>query len=397
MFSSNKACGVLVFFCWLVSVVVLAKHRPPSVSVSGSLCALQNKPSFWKKHSPAGLNGSRPLVRGSTGKEKLVTMTRPLFKAVDALYRSQEALCFREFIRNATNQPKTQTQPIVFDKSLRVKYINASSSNKEAHVYDYLKDHVAKDVSDRVDDLKLDSKPLVLNIGSCSGLLAKNLNPAKVEAFIQADISEASLMRCKRTIGMLPPKFPVHYLLCDEESIPIKQKSVDLVMSCLNLHWVNDLVSCFKQIYTVLNDDRPFMGAIFGGDTLYELRSSLQLAELERLSGFSSHVAPKTSGQDVARLLQNCGFGLITVDISEVKINFPSMFELMFDLQGMGESNSSLIGSRHMHRDVLKSAASIYQVLYGNEDKEKGIPATFQIIHFIGWRNPKKATPLQTG
>lgn len=299
-------------------------------------------------------------------------------------------------IRTVMSQPKAQVQPIVFDKNLRVKHMNISSNNKEVHVYDYLRDHVAKDVCDRIDDLKLDSEPLIFNMGSCSGLVAKNLNPAKVDTFVQADISDGSLMRCKRSIAMLPPKFPVHYVLCDEEHIPLKHNSIDLVMSCLNLHWVNDLLSCYKQVHNILDDNRPFMGAIFGGDTLYELRTSLQLAELERLSGFSSHIAPKTSGQDIARLLQNSGFALITVDISEIKINYPSMFELMFDLQGMGENNSSLIGSRHMHRDVLKSAASIYQVLYGHKDMEKGVPATFQVIHFIGWKNPEKATPLKS-
>lgn len=303
-----------------------------------------------------------------------------------------------QFVRTANSlgnaQPSIQT--VVFDKQKRISNLDRSSLNEDAHVYDYLKDHVAKDVCDRMDDLKLESKQLIFNMGSCSALVAKNINPNKVDAFIQADISRESLKRCKRLIGMLPPAFPIQYLLCDEESIPLTANSVDIVVSCLNLHWVNDLVSNFKQVRDILRDDKPFIGAMFGGDTLYELRSSLQMAEMERLSGYSSHIAPKTTGQDIARLLQRTGFKLITVDISDVKINYPSMFELMFDLQGMGENNSSLLGSNHMHRDVLKAAASIYQTLYGKEDPEKGVPATFQVIHFIGWKNPTKATPLRS-
>lgn len=287
-----------------------------------------------------------------------------------------------------------QSQAVVFDKRLRIRHLDRSSLDKDAHIYDYLKDHIAKDVCDRVDDLKLDEKRLILNLGSCSGLVTRNLTAERVQAFIQADISQESLRRCKRLNAMLPPKFPIQYLLCDEESIPFKANSMDLVMSCLDLHWVNDLVRCFKQIHSILKDDRAFIGAIFGGDTLYELRSSLQMAELERLSGFSSHVAPKTTGQDVARLLQGSGFQLITVDISDVRINYPSMFELMFDLQGMGENNASIFGSKHIHKNVLKASAAIYHSLYG-DDSNKGVPATFQVIHFIGWKNPKKATPLQ--
>lgn len=305
----------------------------------------------------------------------------------------------RQIVLSIRRYMSGQSDPIttVFDKRIRVKHLNQSSIDKEAHLYDYVKDHVAKDVCDRIEDLITDNKRSIFNLGSCSGLIVKNLNPEKVQSFIQGDISKESLRRCKRLNSTLSIKYPVDYIECDEESLPLKENSQDLVISCLNLHWVNDLVSCFKQVHRSLRDDSPFIGAIFGGDTLHELRSSLQLAELERLSGFSAHIAPKTTGQDVARLLQGSGYKLITVDISEVKICYPSLYELMFDLQGMGENNASLMSSRHMHRDVLQAAASVYQYLYGVEDNiESGIPATFQIIHFIGWKNPTKATPLKS-
>ncbi|CAB4063572.1 AGMO [Lepeophtheirus salmonis] len=38
--------------------------------------------------------------------------------------------------------------------------------------------------------------------------------------------------------------------------------------------------------------DGVFLGSMFGGDTLYEMRSSLQLAEMEREGGFGVHVSP---------------------------------------------------------------------------------------------------------
>lgn len=69
---------------------------------------------------------------------------------------------------------------------------------------------------------------------------------------------------------------------------------MDLVVSNLSLHWVNDLLGCFKAIHKSLKPDGVFLGSIFGGDTLYELRSSLQLAEIERKGGISPHVSPFT-------------------------------------------------------------------------------------------------------
>lgn len=59
-----------------------------------------------------------------------------------------------------------------------------------------------------------------------------------------------------------------------------------LCVNCFNhrfsLHWVNNLPGCLKEIYRVLGEDGVFLASVFGGDTLYELRSSLVLAELER-------------------------------------------------------------------------------------------------------------------
>lgn len=44
--------------------------------------------------------------------------------------------------------------------------------------------------------------------------------------------------------------------------------------------------------------------------------------------------------RDMSNLLVRAGFTLLTVDVDEVKIAYPSMWELMEDLHDMGESNA---------------------------------------------------------
>lgn len=44
--------------------------------------------------------------------------------------------------------------------------------------------------------------------------------------------------------------------------------------------------------------------------------------------------------RDVSNLLGRAGFTLLTVDVDEVTVNYPSIWELMEDLQAMGESNA---------------------------------------------------------
>lgn len=78
------------------------------------------------------------------------------------------------------------------------------------------------------------------------------------------------------------------------------------------------------QIHYVLKPDGVFIGAMFGGDTLYELRCSLQLAETEREGGFSPHVSPFTAVNDLGHLLGRAGFNTLTV-VTIKRVNYFSL------------------------------------------------------------------------
>jgi len=103
-----------------------------------------------------------------------------------------------------------------------------------------------------------------------------------------------------------------------------------------------------------------------------------------------------TDTRDISNLLSRAGFTLLTVDVDEVKVAYPSMWELIEDLRDMGESNA-IIGRRHfLHRDTLAAASAIYQELHGNGDGT--VPATFQVIYMIGWKPaPTQPKPLERG
>ena len=50
-----------------------------------------------------------------------------------------------------------------------------------------------------------------------------------------------------------------------------------------------------------------------------------------------------TGTQDMSNLMGRAGFTMLTVDTDEVKVAYPSMWELLEDLQSMGES-SAIVG-----------------------------------------------------
>src|SRR5690242_9016363 len=78
----------------------------------------------------------------------------------------------------------------------------------------------------------------------------------------------------------------------DEEALPFRDASLDLVVSALALQLVNDLPGTLIQIRRALKPDGLFLAALIGGDTLTELRQSFAAAEAEIEGGASPRVAP---------------------------------------------------------------------------------------------------------
>ncbi|OBZ89759.1 NADH dehydrogenase [ubiquinone] 1 alpha subcomplex assembly factor 5 [Choanephora cucurbitarum] len=290
----------------------------------------------------------------------------------------------KRFYASATSTP----QPFqVFDRHVKLlQKDRAASDVEQSRTVDYLKDEIAARVADRLLDINRDFDTVV-DLGSGCGHIVKHATKNMMKKLIMCDMSEKALLRDKD----IPYEVQVERKVVDEEYLPFEENSLDAVVSSLSLNWVNDLPGSLIQIKNSLKPDGVFIGAMFGGDTLFELRTSLQLAEVEREAGVSPRVSPMADSSDMSRLLTRAGFVLTTVDVDEIQVNYPSAFELMEDLKAMGENNAVLTRRPFLKRDTLMSAAAIYKELHGHPDGT--IPATFSIIYLIGWK-PSPETPL---
>lgn len=291
----------------------------------------------------------------------------------------------------------------------------AAANVQQSRQVDYVRDEVAFRLCERLLDINRNfSKVLDFGANACN--IARVLTrpdpdldaskpvtepiSRKVGSMVCADTSESLLYR-DQDLPFNEELDITRQVLTTPEYVPYEPDTFDLALSSSSLHWINDLPSVLTQINTCLKPDAPFLGAMSGGDSLFELRGSLQLAEQERLGGIGTHISPLADVRDVGNLLTRAGFKLLTVDVDDIIVDYPSVFALMSDLQAMGEANAALRREAGgINRDVLLATESIYRELYGEEQEDGSVtlPATFRTIYMIGWKEgANQPQPMQRG
>ncbi len=260
---------------------------------------------------------------------------------------------------------------LVFDRALvRRRRERAVARGDSA---DFLFAEVAARLGDRLADVRRDF-PVAVDLGSRAGHLARALQASgRVGRIFAVDMSPA-----------LAARLPVSAAAADEEALPFAPESLDLVASALALHWVNDLPGALLQLRQALRPDGLLMAALFGGETLTELRQVLMEAELAVTGGAAPRVSPMADLRDAAGLLQRAGFALPVADRDLITIAYPDVVKLMRDLSAMGEANAVRLRVKGpLRRAVLAEAAQLYQARH--EMAGGRVRASFEILYLSGW------------
>jgi SAM-dependent methyltransferase len=277
----------------------------------------------------------------------------------------------------------TQPPPL-FDRDLhRLRLARAAPHFGEA---EFLKRRAAEDLVTRLITVNRRFSTAV-DLGARTGVFARALAGAeagaKIDFLVQADFSAAML---RQAAGAR--------LVADEARLPFAEASVDLIVSSLTLHWLDDLVGALIQIRRALKPDGLFLGAALGGATLTELRASLMDAELEIAGGAGPRVSPFLDAYDGAALMQRAGFALPVVDVDRVSALYDHPLKLAADLRAMGETNVLLDRPRSpLTRRLIARASELYFQRFGGADGR--VVATFEIITLTGWApHPDQQKPL---
>ncbi|KAL0453281.1 UNVERIFIED_CONTAM: putative methyltransferase, mitochondrial [Sesamum latifolium] len=278
------------------------------------------------------------------------------------------------------------------DQSSRVKIFDRNLKRKQRDraawlmsPKDSLLDAVAENLLDRLEDCKK-TFPTALCMGGSLEAIRRLLHGrGGIEKLIMMDTSHDMVKLCEQAEQSLPNKnVETSFIVADEEFLPVKESSLDLVISCLGLHWTNDLPGAMIQSRLALKPDGLFLAAILGGETLRELRIACTVAQMEREGGISPRLSPLAQVRDAGNLLTRAGFSLPGVDVDEYTVRYNSALELIEHLRTMGETNALLQRSKILKRDTALATAAVYESMFAAEDGT--IPATFQVIFMTGWR-----------
>ena len=270
--------------------------------------------------------------------------------------------------------------PVVFDRALlRARRLRARLLGPEA----FLLDRVAADLVERLTTV-LRKFDVAVDLGTPTdavrGLLGGAVSIGTLIAANPAPSGDNALL-----------------VAADEEALPFRDASLDLIVSALALHLVNDLPGALIQIRRALKPDGLFLAAMLGGETLTELRQAFAAAETEVEGGISPRVAPFTDVREMGALLQRAGFALPVTDVDRLTVRYSSPFILMGELRRMGATNALTERRRTpLRRDTLKRMAEIYAQRFADRDGK--IRATFEVIWLSGWApHESQQKPLRPG
>jgi len=277
----------------------------------------------------------------------------------------------------------------IFDRALLAQRRDRAAGAAKDH--DFLLRRVADDLSERLAIVQRQF-PVALDLGSSHGVLGRMLaehpNAGRPNAGRLVSFDPSS-----RLLAEAPGARVQGHL----DALPFADAALDLVVSGLALHLVDDLPGALIQVRRALKPDGLLLAALLGGGTLTELREAWLRAEDELLGGASPRVAPFADVRDLGGLLQRAGFALPVVDSDSVVVTYPDPVALMREIKAMGASNMLTDRRRvPVTRSLLVRAAEIYVERFGLDGGR--VPATFEIMTLTAWApHDSQPKPLKPG
>jgi NADH dehydrogenase [ubiquinone] 1 alpha subcomplex assembly factor 5 len=312
-----------------------------------------------------------------------------------------------------------QFSKLIFDRSKLVMNKEYAALHKKSNAHRSYFDLPLVSIINKLTPIKRNLTSLAF-IGPNPYFFLRKLDPLilkEIKELYVCDHTKLSLDQSMKELNEEYKTLNIIPKLIDEENWEFKEKTLDGIVSNMQMHWINYFDSTLHKFHQSLKPDGLLIFSMMGANTLNELKLSFVMAEQEREGGTSPVIAPMISLQNMGDLLDAAGFRIVTTDMIRFAYEFNSMFNLMQFLQLAGESNVLHEKRQYKSKDTFIAAAAVYQSLFNkkihdmtNEISEKvievdvfaeekgkatNVVANFEVMYGIGWKEPRKSAETE--
>ena len=236
---------------------------------------------------------------------------------------------------------------MLFDYNLIKLHRNFASDN--LYKSDFLIQHAISIIKDQLDQLEWDFKKQkhVLELGARNGSMSQFFLNSGADLTI-TDLSQKMLSKN-------PSKKKI---LVNDDSLEFQDDSADLIISTMNLHWINDVRAFAKSIHRILKKDGAFIANFIGDNSFLALKKLIIKHEADSGIPHTPHIIPLIPAENIYILFQEAGFKFIIVNRENIELEYNSPIDLMKDLKNMGENNAMLSNPSKLPRSILSHSES---------------------------------------
>lgn len=214
---------------------------------------------------------------------------------------------------------------------------------------------------------------VVLDSGAGTGHASRALKRRYPKALVVAlDLSDEMLRLAARQQSWLRP---FRRVCADAQHLPLREASVDLIVSNLMLQWC-DPDAVFTEFRRVLKPGGLLSFSAFGPDTLRELRSAWRSVDAH------SHVHQFIDMHDLGDALVRNGFAAPVLDVERFTLQYLEVRKVAADLKATGAHNLS--AGRHRGLTGPRKFAAM-QAEYEQFRREGRLPATYEVVFAHAW------------
>lgn len=230
---------------------------------------------------------------------------------------------------------------------------------------------------------------VVLDVGSGTGALAAHAQALWPRACVVA-LDLALPMLARRPRGSLADavrrRARPRPVCADARAVPLREASVDVVVSNLCLQWTEDLPAVLAGFRRLMRPGGLLLFSTFGPETLHELRAAFAGDAVPHVSGFAPIAA-------VGDALVAGGWRDPVLDRDVFVRGHADLPALMRELRELGATNASDARRRTLTgRGRFARAAAAYEPLR----RDGLLPSSWEVLYAQAWA-PPHGTPVRIG